>query len=260
MKLSYSNIGWSKEDDERVYAMLFEQGFSGVEIAPTRIFDPPAYEKTGEAERFCAELFERFGLCIPSMQSIWYGVQDSIFGDADERARLRSYTRKALDFADACSCRNLVFGCPKNRNMPKGALESTAVDFFAGICADAYEHGAVIALEANPPIYNTNYLNTTESAAVLARSLGAGAGLNLDFGTIVYNNEPIEALEEYMDVINHVHISEPYLAPLEKRAEHAKLARLLRESGYDGYVSIETKCADYKTVRKTADYIRGVFA
>ena len=38
MKLSFSNIAWSAEQDEKIYGALAARGFSGVEIAPTRLF------------------------------------------------------------------------------------------------------------------------------------------------------------------------------------------------------------------------------
>lgn len=38
MKLSISNIAWSAEHDAAMYKFLQQEGFSGLEIAPTRIF------------------------------------------------------------------------------------------------------------------------------------------------------------------------------------------------------------------------------
>ena len=44
-QLAISNIAWHKEDDEAVYTAMQQAGFTGLEIAPTRIFTdlkPPA--------------------------------------------------------------------------------------------------------------------------------------------------------------------------------------------------------------------------
>ena len=38
MNLSISNIGWPAELDSQVYALMKKHGYSGLEIAPTRIF------------------------------------------------------------------------------------------------------------------------------------------------------------------------------------------------------------------------------
>lgn len=54
-----------------------------------------------------------------SMQSIWYGRTEKLFGTEEERNLLLDYTKSAVDFAAAIGCKNLVFGCPKNRCIPE---------------------------------------------------------------------------------------------------------------------------------------------
>ena len=51
LKLAISNIAWDKADDEAVYSCPCRQnGFTGLEIAPTRIFPEYPYENlTGAA-------------------------------------------------------------------------------------------------------------------------------------------------------------------------------------------------------------------
>ena len=45
-------------------------------------------------------------------------------------------------------------------------------------------------MEANPAIYNTNYINTTQEALDLIREVGSdGFRLNLDVGTMLENGE-----------------------------------------------------------------------
>ena len=50
MQLSMSNIAWKKEQDEEIYRFMQENGFTGLEIAPTRIFPELPYEHLKEAE------------------------------------------------------------------------------------------------------------------------------------------------------------------------------------------------------------------
>ena len=49
MKLSISNIAWSADQDEKVYGMMQQLGFTGLEIAPTRIFPEKPYEDLTKA-------------------------------------------------------------------------------------------------------------------------------------------------------------------------------------------------------------------
>ena len=65
--------------------------------------------------------------------------------------------------------------------------------------------------------------------------------LNLDFGTMIENGEDVQMIEKLVDIIHHVHISEPRLyAPL-CRPEHKMLFDLLSSCGYKRFVSLEMK-------------------
>ena len=261
MKLSISNIAWTVENDEKVFGLMRESGFEGLEIAPTRVFPETPYDRDEEAAAWAGRLKERYGFTVPSMQSIWFGRQEMLFGTEEERKALAGYTKKAVDFAQAIGCGNLVFGCPRNRNLPEGADPEQAVGFFREIGDYAAAHGTVIGMEANPPIYHTNYINTTASALELIEKVGSkGFLLNLDLGTMIENGEPVSLLKGKESLINHVHVSEPGLKPIQKRDLHAELADLLRHCGYDRFVSIETgRQDDPGELEGMLRYVKSVF-
>ena len=98
MKTAISNIGWTVENDEKVYNLMRKYGFCGLEIAPTRIFSEMPYERLKEAKEWKETLKTEYGFSTPSMQSIWYGRQEKIFGSQEERRILVDYTKKAIDF------------------------------------------------------------------------------------------------------------------------------------------------------------------
>ena len=120
MRLSISNIGWSAESDSVIYDYMRKLGFTGLEIAPTRILPDNPYEKLITAKKWSDCLNQGYGFVIPSMQSIWFGRTENLFGSSEEKTSLIEYTQKAIDFAETIGCKNLVFGCPKNRSMPDG--------------------------------------------------------------------------------------------------------------------------------------------
>lgn len=262
MKLSISNIGWAEENDISVYGLMKKYAFQGLEIAPTRIFPERPYDKSSEAEVWSKQLKNEFGFCVPSMQSIWYGRQEKIFGTDEERKILLDYTKKAIDFAATIGCKNLVFGCPRNRNLPDGADESVAIVFFKELGEYAYSKGTIIGMEANPPIYNTNFINDTESALNLIGEVDSkGFLLNLDLGTMIQNEEDVSELFGKVNLINHVHISEPGLKPIEERPIHRELKALLEKEGYDGFISIEMgKVDNLAILEEKINYVRGIFA
>lgn len=260
MKLSISNIGWDAEQDEKVYAVMREMGYVGLEIAPTRIFGLDPYSKFEEAKRY-KDYLKKYGLCISSMQSIWYGKTENIFNGKHERENLYQYTKKAIDFAEVLACKNLVFGCPKNRNCPSERLKNNALDFFKSIGQYAEAHNTVFSIEANPSIYNTNYINYTEEAFLIAKEVDSpGCKVNLDFGSIICNKESLDIVKDNVSYINHIHISEPWLKKIQIRSEHQELEDILKENDYQGFVSIEMgRNVEIENVFEVMNYIREVF-
>jgi sugar phosphate isomerase/epimerase len=261
MNLAISNIAWTAENDKVVYDMMKKQNYSGLEIAPTRIFPNNPYDNLKEAKIWLIGLERQYGFVIPSLQSIWYGRQEKLFGTDDERNILVDYTKKAVDFAVAIGCKNLVFGCPRNRTVTNNDNMEIGIKFFTEIGNYALEKGTVIGMEANPPIYNTNYINDTSSAIELIKEVDSdGFKLNLDIGTMIQNEEPIDVLVGYVRMINHVHISEPNLKPIEKRKIHKELKELLTAENYNGFISIEMgKTDDLHIIENTLDYVKEIF-
>ena len=257
-----SNIAWTSENDEKVYELMIKYGYSGLEIAPTRIFSEEPYAKFAEAKVWSEKLKRDYGFVVPSMQSIWFGRQEKIFGAKEERQVLIDYTKKAIDFAAAIGCNNLVFGCPRNRVLPEGVTAKTAVSFFRELGDYAASKGTIIGMEANPPIYNTNYINDTNSAFEIIEQVDSeGFKLNLDVGTMIHNIEKVSQLSGKGHLINHVHISEPGLKPIEEREIHNELLKVLEEEKYCGFVSIEMgKIEDISFLEEKMGYVRRIFS
>lgn len=261
MKLAVSNIAWKKEYDEEMYDFLRTEKIEGLEIAPTRIFPELPYEKNDMAAAFATQLKEKYGLVIPSMQSIWFGRQENLFASKEERETLLQYTKKAIDFAASIGCGNLVFGCPRNRAFAEGADTQAAIPFFKELGDYAVSKNTVLSMEANPPIYNTNYCNTTMEAVELVKTVASkGFLLNLDLGTMIQNGEDIHVVEAAYEWINHVHISEPGLGMIEKRSFHRELAHYLKEMRYERFVSLEVKTQEnIQDLKDALHYLQDVF-
>lgn len=262
VKLSVSNIAWTKEQDEPMYEFLSSEKIEGLEIAPTRIFQETPYDKLKEAAQFAEELKEKQGMVIPSMQSIWFGRSENLFASEQERKILLEYTKKAIDFAASVGCKNLVFGCPRNRAFTEGCDLRVAIPFFEELGEYALANGTVLAMEANPAMYNTNYCNTTKEAVELIKTVASkGFLLNLDVGTMLCNEEDLHIVDDAREYLNHVHISEPGLVMPQKRELHKELARYLKDTAYDRFVSLEVKTQDdIQSVKDAMHYVQDVFA
>lgn len=123
MKLAISNIAWCSQDDELVYGIMEEYGYTGLEIAPSRIISDAPYDNLDYAVKWKEKIRKEKGFEIPSIQSVWYGRTENMFASKDEREILRDYMKKAIAFAEAIRCPSLVMGCPKNRNIPNGGAQ-----------------------------------------------------------------------------------------------------------------------------------------
>ena len=261
MKLSISNIAWSKDKDEEMYEYLSKINFSGIEIAPTRVFEENPYSHIEEAKHWKQELENKYNLEISSMQSIWFGKQGNIFNE-EESKEFIDYTKKAIDFASGIKCHNLVFGCPKNRIIPEGKNEDDAIEFFNTLGDYAKEKETVLALEPNPIIYGTNFINYTFQAFEFVKKVNSdGLKVNVDFGTVISNEEKLDTIFNNINLVNHIHISEPNLEIVKRREEHKILADNLRKLGYDRYVSIEMKNTDdLDKVKDVIKYVKEIFS
>lgn len=261
IKLSISNIAWEKNRDEEMYKYLKQNNIEGLEIAPTRILEESPYEKIGQAKEYSEQIKREYNLDIISMQSIWFGKTQNIFENDTNANELIEYTKKAIDFADTIGCTNLVFGCPKNRNIKDYDRDyEKAIQFFRQIGEYARNKNIVIAVEPNPTIYNTNFLNYTEEAIQFVKKVNLDSiKVNYDLGTVIYNEEDIKILEENIQYINHIHISEPNLALIEKRDLHKQLISILEKCNYDKYISIEMKKNDdIEKVKETIEYVKSI--
>jgi len=260
MKLSISNIAWPANQDQQLYKFMQSMGFAGLEIAPTRIFTESPYQKIPEAKAFADELKRDFGLAISSMQSICFGCDEAIFGTEEERETISNYIKESIDFAAAINCKNLVFGSPKNRIIGENQ-QGIALTFFKDLGDYAASKNTILAFEPNPDIYGTNFINTTQEAVDFVKQVNSvGLKVNLDFGTFLYNKEQFEVIADHIDLIHHVHISEPYLEKIQVHDEHLQLAALLREKQYANYVSIEMKnLGNTESVKEVMAYTKQLF-
>lgn len=268
MKLAISNIAWDKSKDDVVYSLMKKYGYVGLEIAPTRIIENNPYDELENAKKWSEELNDVYGFNIPSMQSIWFGKTQKLFENEIQMIELSEYTKKAIDFAKAINCKNLVFGSPKNRALPQNPSKELllrGVNFFKELGDYALANNTVVGMEANPVIYNTNYINDTKSALELIKEVESnGFLLNLDIGAMIENKENVDVLEGNIGYINHVHISEPFLKPIditgERRSFHSELGCFLKDSNYSNFVSIEMgKIEDMVLIDEILAYVKEIF-
>lgn len=252
-RLAISNIAWSPEEDEQALALIEELGVRGLEIAPGLTFNNEAdpFEPSDAAVAKLRSRLEVHRLELVSMQSLLFGVAGAALFEGDEaRARLVAGLERAIGLAGRLEIPNIVFGSPANRRIPDGMdrdhAGAIAVETFRALGDRCAAAGTRLAIEPVPEAYGTNYLTSMSEAALEVRRIShPGVTLNFDLGALAMDGRQSDAGEvfgEIRDLVSHVHVSEPHLAPAPADEEDFRgSASAILAQGYSGWFSIEMR-------------------
>jgi sugar phosphate isomerase/epimerase len=254
-RLAISNIAWTPEEDARALALLEELGVHGLEIAPGIAFSDEA-DALAPSPAAVSQLrgrLEKHGLELVSMQSLLFGVSGAALFEGDAaRARLTAALERAIALAGRLGVPNLVFGSPAARRIPDGMerqhADAIATETFRRLGDRAAAAGTRLALEPNPEAYGTNYLtNIGETGRAVRQIAHLAVTLNFDLGALAMNGEQAEAgrwFADLRDLVSHVHVSEPHLAPAPADGEAFRAAAsAILGHGYAEWFSIEMRGA-----------------
>ena len=257
-RISISNIAWPQADEAEALKLAGELGFTGIEIAPAKIFGSWAAATPERGAAYRREL-AAMGFEVPAMQGILFGLDDHrLFGTAAERARLKGHLEKLALLAGALGARGCVFGGPRNRDpgdLPADRAMSAAVDFFSAVAPAFASEGSALAFEANAAMYNCRFVQRTEEAIELVERVDhPGLRLQLDTGTVFINDEPRDVVARAAPLAAHFHASEPRLAPVgSSGCDHAEIGWRLAATGYAGWRSVEMAIApDWRAAMRGA--------
>ena len=94
---------------------------------------------------------------------------------------------------------------------------------------------------------NQGYLDIAEALELVQKVNKEAFKVNLDLGTMIENKESAVSICGHIAQVNHVHISEPYLATIRFGKLQNAVLEILQQEKYTRYVSIEmsnTNCLD----------------
>lgn len=244
-RTSISNIAWPKEAEEEALQLIGELGFTGIELAPGKVFS--SRMALGEGRDYRRQAADR-GLEVVAFQALLFGDLDvALFGTAAQRDALAEHLSAIARLAGAAGAKACVFGAPKVRarhGLPENEAFEQAVAFFDAL-ADIYEaEGVALAVEANAAHYGCDFLTHTEQAVALVKAVNRpGIRLQLDTGTLLLNDEAAEEIGKAVPWAAHFHASEPDLLPLAS-PRHKEFGAALGAAGYKGWRSIEMRTSE----------------
>ena len=247
MHKAISNIAWTKEEDEKMYPIMTQYGFQGLEIAPSRIWADPTHVSQNSIRDFQNKLHE-YQITVIAMQAILFGKQElTIFENPEIKLKTSQYIKKTIDLASNLDVQILVFGSPKNRltyGKDKTEIDKISIEFFNMIGDYAKSKNTLFCIEPNPPEYGADFITNVSEAISLVKNVNnSGFRLHLDLGAMTINKEDyVKCITSSKPFLSHFHISEPYLHPIsETESKHEIVDDALKNINYQGWVSIEMK-------------------
>ncbi|WP_440655573.1 sugar phosphate isomerase/epimerase family protein [Candidatus Pelagibacter sp. HIMB1509] len=252
MKLTISNIAWKVEERKIIYPFLISKKIEGLEIAPKLFLHNHDNYLKPKKKKLINNLNEikNFKYKIISMQSLFYNTEGCfLFGDNNQQEKFIIHFKKIIFLANKLKIPNLVFGSPKNKNIPKTMKKKDAnliaIKVFRLLSKEAKKYDITISLESNPKIYGSNFLNNINETYKLVKLINRkNIKLILDTGEILVNknhNKINRIIKQTIKEINHVHLSEPYLKKIKNKLFFKKVISQLKKYNYKKWISIEMR-------------------
>jgi sugar phosphate isomerase/epimerase len=245
MRIAVSNLAWDIEEDADVARLLARLGIDGVDIALGKYFADPGAAHEREIERV-RKFWADHGVGIVGIQALFFGVSGlNMFGSTESRQAMLDRMASLCRIAAALGATRFVFGSFRNRDrtgLSDSTVRDVALDFFGRLGEIARAWGQIVCLEAIPAAYGANFLTTSVEAAQVVAALDHPAvRLLLDTGTMAVNEEtPTDIVGRFAALIEHVHASEPDLAPYGSAgARHAEVAEALEKLAPGKTVTVE---------------------
>ena len=263
MNIAISNIAWEHSEDNAVSKILQKYEIKGIEIAPTKIWNDPTTIRTEDAEIY-KRYWEDKGIKIVAMQSLLFGHPElTVFETAEKRKALLDYLTKIIHLASLLGVTAMVFGSPKNRikgNLIEEATYEISNDFFRKIGDVAQKYDIAFCIEANPIVYGTDFLTTTQEVITFVKKVDhPNINVHLDSGAMQINKEDIEKTIISAQPFSHFHISEPDLLYVPQEVDHRAAAKALQKINYNKWVSIEMRAGNTQNnipqIEKTLDFV-----
>jgi sugar phosphate isomerase/epimerase len=239
MNLALSNFAWDTQESEETFDTLKKIGITSIEgvLSKLNSWEELSNDKITEYK----SLLDSQGILILSLQSLFYGVKcDSIL---DEDIFI-SHFSKLIEYSKLLSVNVLVFGSPSLRKKSTG-WDLLLPSIFKKLDLLLDGTGIQISIEPNSKIYGGEYFFTVpEIVDFITLNQLKNIKTMIDTHNIILeDSDPIKELEDNYEYINHIHISEKKLSPINNQNFHLKFSNQIKELGYDKTITYEVmKC------------------
>lgn len=233
-------------------ALLARHGYQGIELAPYSLAEDPLQIPPARVREIRAAIQDA-GLDCVGLHWLLKAPPGLHITTPDAATRRRSWdaVRSLVDFCRAVGGTLVVLGSGKQRGtrgISRDAAMAVLRDELAGLASHLDAAGVTLCLE---PLQAqvTDVLNTLDEARAMIRGLGSPRIASmLDFHNAQGERDPwARVIAAHADIIRHVHVNEvdghhPTLVvrPGRAHSDYAAAFAALAETGYDGWLSLET--------------------
>ncbi len=235
--------GWDHAD---VCRFVAELGYTGLEVAPFTLA-PLISQVTPEQRRLLRSQAEQRGLKILGLHWLLAKTEGLQLTSTSEAVRRRT-ADYLIDLARCCRDLGgevMVFGSPAQRRIPAGGTREPAPAHAAGAFRRALpaiaDCGVKLCLEPLTA-QETDFINSCDEAMeLLDRVDHPNFVLHLDVKAMASESTPTpELIRRYAPRCGHFHANDPNKrGPGFGTTDFVPIFQALRESGYDGWVSVE---------------------
>ena len=246
MRLAICNETFGDWPFEKAFAMAADCGYRGIEIAPFTISDyvtdVSSQQRTKVRRQAEAAGLEVIGLHWLLARTKGFHLTSP---DSAVRRKTADYLGELARFCADLGGKLLIFGSPKQRNLPPGVGRTDAMRYAAEVirmALPALEAADVtLAMEPLSP-GTTDFLNTASDAAELVRAVDSSrCRLILDCNAMATEPTPMpELIRKHAPMLAHFHANDPNRqGPGFGKLDFLPILKALAEIDYRGWISVE---------------------
>ncbi len=270
MKFAFCNEMFRGESLRHVFRTAAEIGYDGVEIAPFTLASS-VNEIGPDARKAIRDEAAEFGLEITGLHWLLISPEGLYLNHPDDGIRYCTmlYLCDLIRFCGDIGGRVMVVGSPKQRDvLPDQTFEATwerTRKVFEECLSAAEEHGVTICLEPLDSA-QTNFINTPEEAVRMVREIDhPNFRMIIDVRATLCQGLDVEAaIHEHTAEMSYIHFNDASgNGPGFGDTDFEPVLQALRESGYEGYGSVEVFDYSYgaeNIARKSLETLRTVWA
>jgi sugar phosphate isomerase/epimerase len=251
----YSNIAWNDEETEQVLNMFVEHKIKKIELALTKYYN---WDEINEQKlNNIKKIFHEKDIKIYSLQAITYGLDYNLFSPT--RNKLMNHLINIIKYAHILEAKIIVFGSPKNRSYNNNYDEEIALNFFRELNETAKKYDIIFCIEPNARVYNCNFLWNLKQTYDFVKKLNCShIKMMADTGCMSFENDDIYSINEFKDMIEHIHLSEQYLDILSnKNINHSKICEILINSNKKHFtIEVKAEKENISRIYKTILFIK----